>query len=411
LVKKRANKSDRGVGGKPNAGLAFSVRLYLWFWFLRYAPKYDKTALKGLKGPYILIVNHPSNLDAFLLGRGVNPTTTNYVASQYFFRFPILKFLLSRVGAIPKAHSTKDIQSLRLMLKSLAAGRILVVFPEGRRSMDGRGSRFSEAMAKLAKKSGLPVVSAMMTGSYLVWPRWADHPAVGPLSVSFRRVLEPADLKVLTVQEIHSRMMDALRFDEYAANRRDGRKYRTKDRTGHIDRLLHACPDCGACEAIRGHGDNLACSCCGASAVMDQTGFIRRLTGKGTAWPQVPEWFSLQRAILVTSMADPAFRIQAGVNALGRATNPNRPMVPVGSGQASLGREGLVFTGQVDGKQETLLFPISLMDVLPVSLGKHFEICDENGVYWQFALDGDAKAVLFEQYADICLYGEGSSWV
>ena len=85
---------------------------------------------------------------------------------------------------------------------------------------------------------------------------------------------------------------------------------------------------------------------------------------------------------------------------------------PTGTiGQASLGREGLVFTGQVDGKHETILFPISLMDVLPVALGKHFEICDENGVYWQFALDGDAKAVLFEQYADICLYGEGSSWV
>ncbi len=410
MAKKKEKKRDRGFGGKPSALLAFSVRTFLFFWFARYAPKYDRTALKGLKGPYILLANHPSNLDAFLVGRGINPMRTNYVASQFFFRFPILKFLLGRIGAIPKSHSVKDIQSLRLMLKSLAAGRVLVVYPEGRRSMDGRGSRFSESMAKMAKKSGLPVVAARLTGPYLAWPRWADRPGVGPLSVSFERILEPAELASLSVQEIHLRMREALRFDEYAANRREGRKYRAKDRTGKIERLLHLCPDCGAWEAIEGHLDHIGCMRCGASAAMDATGFIARMSGKPVAWPQVPEWFAVQRAAMVDSMRDPGFRIEAGVTALGRAIDPNRPMETVGSGSAVLGREGLDFIGVVDGQPKKLHFAITLLELLPVSLGKHFEICDEDGTYWQFALKGASKPVQFEQYADICLYGEASTW-
>ena len=393
-------------GGSPDFLLILLVRIFLWFWFLRFNLKYDKSGLKGCKRPYILIANHPSTLDAFLIARGVNPLHTNYVASQSFFRVPILKFLLGRVGAIPKAHTQKDIQSLRLMMKALAAGRVLMVCPEGRRSLDGTGSRFTDAMAKFVKKTGLPVVAAMISGTYLAWPRWADQAHPLPLTVSFRKILEPAELSILTVSEIHERMLDALRFDEFRAGRETRNGGRNHCLAEKIERLLHLCPCCGKWEAIKGRENSIICQYCGASAIMEPEGTIRRVSGSLAQWPQVPAWYALQRDAMSEAMRDPAFLIEAGVSCLNCTTDPGKPLVPMGPGHVSLGRKGLHYLGQADGIPLDISFPISLMDTLPVSLGHFFEICDETGTYWQFRLQDERKEVQFEQYSDIHLHGE-----
>jgi 1-acyl-sn-glycerol-3-phosphate acyltransferase len=393
-------------GGRPNRLLIAGVRAFLFLYFLRFRLSMDKSAIAGLKPPYILIGNHASNLDAFLVARALHPGRMNYVTSAFFYRFRVLRVLLRKAGAIPKAHSQKDLSSLRMMMKSLKEQRILMIFPEGRRSLDGTGSRFAEALAKFVKRSGVPVVAVHIDGSYLAWPRWARKVRPGPIRIRFSRVFMPEDIKTAGIDQLHEGMMQALRFNDYEAVAESDARYRARNPADHLQELLHVCPDCLAEMVITGEGDRVVCTACGASAGLLPTGRFQRISGKAEAWPDVPAWFRLQRAVLAEKMRDPAFALRMPVCLRRTETSPDSPMRTIGSGEAVLDREGLRFLGDEATGHFTVSFPIQDLDMLPVSIGKSFELCDGDGVYWQWRPDQPEQVIRIEQYVDICLYGE-----
>ena len=425
--KSTGSKRKRGDGGCPNAFLVAGVRIFLFFYFLRFRLRIDRSALKGLKKPYILIANHGSNLDAFLIGRCLNPYHMNFVSSAFFYRFPLPRFLLGCMGAIPKSHSLKDLKALRMMMQSLSAGRILMVFPEGRRSMAGTGSRFSEAMAKFVKRSGVPVVAAHISGSYLAWPRWADHARPGPITIRFSRVLTPDELETASLQDIQERMLAALAFNDYEGIAKENNltgsiqtdasaspllaaqtpyEYRCKRPADNMHWLLHTCPDCLEELAMSGEGDRVRCTRCGALAQLLPTGALLRIAGKGNSWPTVPAWFNLQRKVLADKMEDESFVLMAQGQLSRTEAAPDSPMRPVSTGMACLSRKELTFTGAGAEGEKKVRFPIQDLDMLPVSLGESFELCDGDGVYWQVQPTQPEMVVRFEQYVDICLHPE-----
>ena len=395
-------------GGRPAPLLTHAVRGFLRLWFLPYRLQIDRTGIQGLKPPYILIVNHPSNLDAFLVEQCLPACSSNYLASAYFYRFPILRFLLGRVGAIPKLHSAKDLNALRLMRGALNHGRILVVFPEGRRSLEGRGSRFSEALAKFAKKSGVPVVAAVITGSYHAWPRWSRTPRPAPVSIRLSTVMTTEAIAAASTEDIHERMLAALRFDEFAVMPRSGGPYRWRKPAEHIEWLLHLCPDCGRDLAITGEGRTATCRYCGAAAAFDRFGKLVRTSGQGAAWPQVPAWFDRQRADLATRMQAASFCLTESGTMLRMAPPPKTSMQFYGTGTARLTRDGLTFEEQAGQGAAPVFFPMAILDMLPVSLGRTLEICDEQNVYWQFRSDRPEALIRMEQFVDIALHGDVS---
>ena len=53
----------------------------------------------------------------------------------------------------------------------LRHGKILVLFPEGERSIDGTVKRFKKGAPILARHLGVPVVPVALHGTYEIWPR------------------------------------------------------------------------------------------------------------------------------------------------------------------------------------------------------------------------------------------------
>ena len=80
-------------------------------------------------------------------------------------------------------------------------------------------------------------------------------------------------------------------------------------------------------------------------------------------------------------------------------------MVFYGTGAARLTREGLTFGGQSGREAQPVFFPLATLDMLPVSLGHHLEICDEQNVYWQFRPERPEAVIRIEQFVDIVLHG------
>ncbi len=115
-----------------------------------------------LNGPLIVIANHVHLVDVFLLAFSF-PRRIYFMAKEELFRYPFLRPLLRWAGVFPvhRREAIKEIQRiLRKVTDILDRGSILGMFPEGRRSHDGKlgmGKTGSVVIAARANVSLLPV--------------------------------------------------------------------------------------------------------------------------------------------------------------------------------------------------------------------------------------------------------------
>ena len=82
-------------------------------------------------GPAILICNHVSGLDPFLL-QATCPRVIRWMMAKEYFDVPRTRRLCERLGFISVARQGKDSSSLKAAIRTLAAGQIIGIFPEGK---------------------------------------------------------------------------------------------------------------------------------------------------------------------------------------------------------------------------------------------------------------------------------------
>ena len=63
------------------------------------------------------------------------------------------------------------VRAMRVGASGLRDGHVLMLFPEGERSIDGSVKRFKKGAAILASNVPAPVIPISIVGAYDVWPR------------------------------------------------------------------------------------------------------------------------------------------------------------------------------------------------------------------------------------------------
>lgn len=152
--------------------------------------------------PCLLCANHTSHADTFALAAALGPLARRLVflaARDYFSRFRGRSWLLRRVicvlpfergsGMGPAKHN------LRVLGACRDAERIIVLFPEGTRSLDGVMRAFKPGVAMFADRLGLRVVPAHIEGTHAMLPKGKLLPRARPLRVSLGEplALPPAE--------------------------------------------------------------------------------------------------------------------------------------------------------------------------------------------------------------------------
>ena len=129
-------------------------------------------------GAYVLAPSHRSNLDFLLAGMSVSRPVRYMAKSSIFKGGRIDRFLLG-MGAFPVERGTADREAMRRCEQLLAAGQIVVLFPEGRRKDGPVVEDLFDGPAFVACRQRIPIVPvgiggaerAMPIGSKVVWPR------------------------------------------------------------------------------------------------------------------------------------------------------------------------------------------------------------------------------------------------
>jgi 1-acyl-sn-glycerol-3-phosphate acyltransferase len=165
------------------------------------------------RGSVLVIGNHVGTVEPALTGVFIPRRDVYYMAKSELFRTPLLAWLFRRNHAFPVVRDTADRAALRAALAVLADGHVLLVYPEGTRSWDGRIVGEVQAGAGfLARHSGALIVPVASWGSERVIPRgkWLPRPADVELRIGepFHLPSRGRDGRPLTSREAAAIMME-----------------------------------------------------------------------------------------------------------------------------------------------------------------------------------------------------------
>jgi long-chain acyl-CoA synthetase len=126
------------------------------------------------RGPFIITPNHQSYLDPFVL-MGVLPLAVLrqlfYVGATEYFESSLTSWLARRLNIVPVDPDANLLAGLQAGAFGLRHGKVLVVFPEGERSIDGGVKAFKRGAALLAEHLDVPIVPVAIDGMFDIWPR------------------------------------------------------------------------------------------------------------------------------------------------------------------------------------------------------------------------------------------------
>lgn len=137
-------------------------------------------------GPVILAANHQSFADEFFIPLGARRQVFYFAKAEYFttpgLRGKAMASFFHGMGQVPveRGDTRSAAAVIDIGVEVLGEGKALGIFPEGTRSPDGKLYKFRTGVARLALRSGAPVVPVGLIGTRDVQPpdsrRWHRKP-------------------------------------------------------------------------------------------------------------------------------------------------------------------------------------------------------------------------------------------
>ncbi|MDN3904187.1 lysophospholipid acyltransferase family protein [Arthrobacter sp. YD2] len=162
---------------------------------------------------FIVCPNHVTEIDPvvvghFLYNQGHPP---HFLAKASLFKVPVLGPALSSTNQVPVERVTAGAAgSLDAAREALAAGRALVIYPEGTltRDPDLWPMKGRTGAARLALTTGVPVIPIAHWGDQELLPRYAKRPSLFPRKHVQLVVGEPVDLSDFADQPLSKAVLD-----------------------------------------------------------------------------------------------------------------------------------------------------------------------------------------------------------
>ena len=130
-----------------------------------------------VKGPLIVVANHRSFLDPFVIGASLPfRRPLHYVAKVELFERRWQGWILNRLGAYPVRRGQSDEQTLITSRGVLERGGAVCIFPEGTRHRTGSLARPKPSFGRLALETGAAVLPVAVHGTEQVRRGWKIRP-------------------------------------------------------------------------------------------------------------------------------------------------------------------------------------------------------------------------------------------
>jgi long-chain acyl-CoA synthetase len=185
-------------------------------------------------GPCIISPNHQTYLDAFVVTSRLPFRLFRNIflvgASEYF-ETPVRAWLARTINVVPVDPNANLVTAMRTGAAGLRLGKVLILFPEGERSIDGELKPFRKGAAILSAHLDAPMVPVALEGLFPLWPRgrrlnWRGFlPGATQVSLAFGAPIQAArgryDESTARLRAAVERMLDDARATRTRGRNRD----------------------------------------------------------------------------------------------------------------------------------------------------------------------------------------------
>ncbi len=338
--------------------------------------------------PFLLVANHTSLMDpvwaAFWIGR-----RATFMTSSAVLRVPILRWVLPLCGCFPKAKYVKDRDSMRFLSERYDAGDVIMLFPEGTRTWDGRPQNLAPGIGRLVKRLDAQVVVARILNGHLFQPRWARYPRWLPVRVQ-HELLELDTER--SPEQLTADIAAAIDIDHTVSAPRHSFGFRMAH---GLPQYLWACPSCHQLESLEvdpTNGHRVACSGCEETWTLDTS---NRMNGRETlrvdeAFDRITAHFGGPPVVCSKRLRDHGIALSTPAARLLRLER-GRPAVSIAEGHTQIGREGLAVGEQTFELSELKAISVEIRNTLTFRVdGALFElrVGRESPLKWAHFLRG-----------------------
>jgi 1-acyl-sn-glycerol-3-phosphate acyltransferase len=174
----------------------FGVRVRGQHWFPRH-------------GGVLLVSNHQSHLDPVLAGVS-SARQMNSLARDTLFRIPVLRTLITWLDAIPLDREGIGLAGVKETLRRLKHGNVVLMFPEGTRTYDGRLAPLKPGFCALARRTRVPLMPMAVAGAFDAWPRWRAWPCPATIHIQYGRPITPEEVAALDDEQLLAEVQSRL---------------------------------------------------------------------------------------------------------------------------------------------------------------------------------------------------------
>lgn len=201
----------KGIRGRWNECTEICIH-YFNFMFRLFRIKLTVEGQENIpeKKGFVMVANHQSFMDINVLWPAVG--TTAFLAKSDLWKPPIFSWVLTNIGCIPvnRRDPRKNAGMGKLVEDRLSKGYNLTVFPEGKRSVDGKLLKFQHGIFRMAKEHHFPILPITIIGTAERLPktRWALVP--GEVKVVIHPVVNPDDYAEMQMGDLRDKVHETI---------------------------------------------------------------------------------------------------------------------------------------------------------------------------------------------------------
>ena len=148
------------------------------------------------KGPVMLVSNHQCYFDPMFCQLPLN-RHMYYVARSTLYNHKLFGMLLSTLNTIPIRRGEADVGAIKKIISVLKEGKVVCLYPEGERTLDGRIGNIKAGFSLLSRRSKAVVIPVAIEGAFECWPRHKKYPKLGRVYVKYGEGFTPQQIKEL----------------------------------------------------------------------------------------------------------------------------------------------------------------------------------------------------------------------
>ena len=331
------------------------MRLFSYFyWHLRV----DNKEIRKVKSPILAIAPHSSTLDIVPTAATLLPKRYNVVMGKDLFTWKQLRPFIKAFGAIPKDQGAIDIACMRTLKAAAEQGRNILLYPEGKTSLDGKQFFYlGPSIGKFIKFLDCNVVVVQTNGAYLTKPRFIKGFRRGRIETKASLLFTREEVKATPVKEIVEKVRKALEFNDNIWQRDNHVRFKSKDPANNLNYILYKCPKCGAEYETTAENGLVTCSACGNSVRYTEYGELLP-QGDSVSFDRLDLWVDYERDSVAEEIKKDDFSLTKEV-ALYLRNDEKNEYEEKGKGSLTVDKDKITFVGTEEGKEKTLEYSLT----------------------------------------------------